>query len=162
MPYTRQTASPWFSSPGFLGLFPSPIFPRMPRLLAARQKETASETTIGEDNPSAQVLAPLEGRGFSRAKCCPASVGFLPPLCWRSASLCFGCSGAVVGAVRCVGAVMLGKGVCTTIVDTLRTFNCGKFCFCQGQDKCYAPLTKTLFWCVSPIEAQRLQGFLIH
>ena len=61
MPYTRQTASPWFFPLGFLGLFPKPPFPRMPRLLAARQKETASETTIRGQNPSAQVFA-LKGK----------------------------------------------------------------------------------------------------
>lgn len=148
MPYTRQTASPWFFPLGFLGLFPKPPFPRMPRLLAARQKETASETTIRGQNPSVQGFA-LKGKA---AKGINAFLGRLLaspllavclPVFWVLGWCCR------CGSVRWWG--LLGKGVCTTIVDTLRTFNYGKFCFCQGQDKCFAPLTKTLFWCVSPI-----------
>lgn len=64
----RRPARPWFFPPGFLGLFPAPPFPRLPSRLAARQKETASETTIGGQNPSAQVLAPFEGLGFAGQK----------------------------------------------------------------------------------------------
>ncbi len=63
--HVRRGARPWFFPLGFLVLFPSPPFPRLPRHLAAGQKVTAYETTMRGQNPSAQVLAPLEGRGFA-------------------------------------------------------------------------------------------------
>ena len=149
MPYTRQTASPWFFPLGFLGLFPKPPFPRMPRLLAARQKETASETTIRGQTPSAQVFA-LKGKA---AKGINAFLGRL--LASPLLAVCLSVFLVLGWCCRCGSVRWCGycsaREVCTTYVVNLRTFNYGEFCFCQGQDKCYAPLTKTLFWCVSPI-----------
>lgn len=127
---------PWFSR----ALSETP-FPRSPRLWAARQKVTAYETTIRGATPRLKSSPRLLGSA-TQGKRCPASVGFLPPLCGRSAFLCFGCSVGVVGAVRCVGSVLLGKGVCTTVVATLHTFNYGEFCFCQGLRKCICTLDK--------------------
>lgn len=149
MPYTRQTASPWFFPLGFLGLFPKPPFPRMPRLLAARQKETASETTIRGQNPSAQVFA-LKGKA---AKGINAFLGRLLaspllavclPVFWVLGCCCR------CGSVRWCGFARQGR--CARLTSsTSALLIVASFVFVKGEASAYAPLTKTLFWCVSPI-----------
>lgn len=122
MPYARQPASPWFSPLGFLALFPSPPFPGLPRLLAARQKVTACETTIKGANPSVQVLAPLWGSAslaspcFGRLLASPLLAGCLS-WCWCS----FGGPGAL-HALSCDAR----QGKNDTLVSFFLRFNYGR------------------------------------
>lgn len=142
---------------------PVVFFPRFSRALSVPHLSedaspvggSAKGNGIRDNHRGRQPLGssprPFSGLGFAgqsvallRSASCLPFAGGLPPCVF----------GARLGLSVRFGALvllLLGKGVCTTMVDTLRTFNYGEFCFCQGRDKCFAPLTKTLFWCVSPI-----------